>query len=62
MNGKNASPLYKFLKKEKGGWLFGSFIKWNFSKFLVDKDGTVVGRYAPTKSPSKIEAGFCSWF
>ena len=54
MNGDNAAPLYKFLKSSKGG-LFGDSIKWNFSKFLVDKDGNVVDRYAPTTSPLSIE-------
>lgn len=54
VNGKDAAPLYKFLKSSKGG-LFGDSIKWNFSKFLVDKDGNVVDRYAPTTSPLSIE-------
>lgn len=54
VNGKNATPLYKFLKSEKGG-IFGDGIKWNFTKFLVDRTGKVVDRYAPTTSPSKIE-------
>ena len=54
VNGDDASPLYKWLKKEKGG-LFGNAIKWNFTKFLVDKTGKVVERYAPTTPPSKIE-------
>nr|AGT80153.1 glutathione peroxidase [Ipomoea trifida]GLL48528.1 glutathione peroxidase [Ipomoea trifida] len=54
VNGSNAAPLYKFLKASKGG-LFGDSIKWNFSKFLVDKDGKVVDRYAPTTSPLSIE-------
>ncbi|XP_062227191.1 probable phospholipid hydroperoxide glutathione peroxidase [Phragmites australis] len=54
VNGSNAAPLYKFLKSEKGG-LFGERIKWNFTKFLVDKDGHVVRRYAPTSSPLNIE-------
>ena len=54
MNGNNAAPLYKFLKSEKGG-LFGERIKWNFTKFLVDKEGHAVNRYAPTCSPSNIE-------
>lgn len=54
VNGENASPLYKWLKKEKGG-LFGNAIKWNFTKFLVDRTGKVVGRYAPTTPPSKLE-------
>lgn len=55
VNGKNESPLYHWLKSKKGGFL-GSRIKWNFTKFLVDRDGKVVGRYAPTTPPSKIEA------
>lgn len=54
VNGENASPLYKWLKKEKGG-IFGNAIKWNFTKFLVDREGNVVERYAPTTPPSKIE-------
>ncbi|KAK9159494.1 hypothetical protein Syun_005835 [Stephania yunnanensis] len=54
VNGKNAAPIYKYLKSEKGG-LFGDGIKWNFTKFLVDKEGKVVTRYAPTTSPLKIE-------
>ncbi|XXG85195.1 hypothetical protein AAC387_Pa11g0322 [Persea americana] len=51
VNGDNAVPVYKFLKSSKGG-LFGDSIKWNFTKFLVDKDGHVVDRYAPTTSLS----------
>ncbi|GLJ42246.1 hypothetical protein SUGI_0874400 [Cryptomeria japonica] len=54
VNGGNAAPIYKFLKSSKGGF-FGDSIKWNFTKFLVDKDGNVVDRYAPTTSPLKIE-------
>ncbi|KAK9927222.1 hypothetical protein M0R45_024415 [Rubus argutus] len=54
VNGDKATPLYKFLKSSKGG-LFGDGIKWNFSKFLVDKEGNVVDRYAPTTSPLSIE-------
>ncbi|XP_050219618.1 probable glutathione peroxidase 2 [Mercurialis annua] len=54
VNGKNTAPLYKFLKSEKGGY-FGDAIKWNFSKFLVNKEGKVVERYAPTTAPLKIE-------
>ncbi|PWZ44054.1 putative phospholipid hydroperoxide glutathione peroxidase 6, mitochondrial [Zea mays] len=54
VNGNNAAPIYKFLKSSKGG-LFGDSIKWNFSKFLVDKEGRVVDRYAPTTSPLSIE-------
>ncbi|CAH8312323.1 unnamed protein product [Eruca vesicaria subsp. sativa] len=54
VNGDTAAPIYKFLKSSKGG-LFGDGIKWNFAKFLVDKDGNVVDRYAPTTSPLSIE-------
>ena len=54
VNGKNADPLYKFLKHQKGG-ILGDGIKWNFTKFLVNKEGAVVERYAPTTSPLKIE-------
>lgn len=54
VNGKNTHPVFNFLKKEKGGFLFSN-IKWNFTKFLVDKEGNVVKRYAPTTTPDKIE-------
>ena len=54
VNGENALPLYKWLKQQKGGW-FRNAIKWNFTKFLIDRKGNVVGRYAPTTQPSKIE-------
>lgn len=55
VNGKNAHPLYRFLKDEQGG-IMGSDIKWNFTKFLIDRDGNVVKRYAPIVKPSKIES------
>ncbi|KAL5174249.1 putative phospholipid hydroperoxide glutathione peroxidase [Glycine soja] len=54
VNGDKAAPLYKYLKSSKGG-LLGDGIKWNFAKFLVDKEGNVVDRYAPTTSPLSIE-------
>ncbi|XP_021735838.1 probable glutathione peroxidase 8 [Chenopodium quinoa] len=54
VNGDNASPLYQFLKLGKWG-IFGDDIQWNFAKFLVDKDGQVVGRYYPTTSPFSLE-------
>ena len=54
VNGENEIPLYTFLKKEKGG-LKGGKIKWNFTKFVVDREGNVVKRYAPTDTPEKIE-------
>jgi glutathione peroxidase len=53
VNGDNADPLYKWLKSEKGG-LLGDNIKWNFTKFLIDKQGNVVDRFAPTTTPEKI--------
>lgn len=55
VNGKNASSLYQFLKSEQKG-MFGKQIKWNFTKFLVSKDGTVVARFAPTVTPDKIDS------
>lgn len=54
VNGDDAHPLYQFLKKEQGGILGLDFIKWNFTKFLVDKTGKVVKRYAPTDTPEAI--------
>jgi glutathione peroxidase len=53
VNGDSASPVFKYLKNEKGG-LLGDSIKWNFTKFLVDKQGKVVERYAPTTPPERI--------
>ena len=53
VNGEGAHPLYKFLKSQKGGLLSHS-IKWNFTKFLVDKRGKVVERYAPMTPPERI--------
>lgn len=54
VNGKNAHPIYKFLK-EKAKGVLGSAIKWNFTKFLIDRDGNVIRRYAPTVVPEKIK-------
>jgi glutathione peroxidase len=54
VNGANAHPFYKWLKSEKAGLLGLEGIKWNFTKFLVDKDGKVLKRYAPTDTPEKI--------
>uniref|UniRef100_A0AC34F265 Glutathione peroxidase n=1 Tax=Panagrolaimus sp. ES5 TaxID=591445 RepID=A0AC34F265_9BILA len=53
VNGANADPLYQFLKKEQGGTLIDA-IKWNFTKFLVDRQGKVVKRFAPTTEPRSI--------
>ena len=55
VNGSNAHPLWKWMKKEKPGLLGMEGVKWNFTKFLVDKNGKVVKRYAPTDTPEKIE-------
>ncbi|XP_047326512.1 probable glutathione peroxidase 4 [Impatiens glandulifera] len=54
VNGANAAPIYKFLKSSKGGFL-GSRIKWNFTKFLVNREGKVVRRYGPTSTPLSME-------
>ncbi len=54
VNGKDAAPLFTFLKNQKGGFL-GDDIKWNFTKFLVTRDGKVIERYAPVTKPEKIE-------
>jgi glutathione peroxidase len=53
VNGDNAHPLYKYLKNEKSG-LLGSSIKWNFTKFLIDRTGKVVARHAPTTKPEAL--------
>lgn len=55
VNGANEDALYTYLKAQKGGVL-GSKIKWNFTKFLVDRQGNVVGRFAPTTTPEALEA------
>ncbi|KAB2627945.1 glutathione peroxidase 7 [Pyrus ussuriensis x Pyrus communis] len=54
VNGPSTAPVYQFLKSSAGGFL-GDIIKWNFEKFLVDKNGKVVERYPPTTSPFQIE-------
>lgn len=55
VNGKDESPLYTFLKSEKKGML-SKDIKWNFTKFLVDRQGNVVSRFAPTVTPEEIDS------
>ncbi|XP_075093895.1 putative glutathione peroxidase 4 isoform X2 [Nicotiana tabacum] len=55
VNGPDAAPVYKFLKASKGGFL-GSRIKWNFTKFLVDKEGKVIRRYGSTTPPFSLSA------
>lgn len=54
VNGDNQAPLYEYLKDKQKG-LFGKNIKWNFTKFLVNRDGEVIHRYAPTTTPDNIE-------
>ena len=56
VNGGNAHPLYRHLKSEKKGLLGSEAIKWNFTKFLVGRDGAVLKRYAPTDTPQSIGA------
>ncbi len=53
VNGEGAHPLYRWLRSEKGG-LLGNKVRWNFTKFLLDRQGRVIGRYAPTTKPAKI--------
>jgi len=55
VNGRNADPIFEFLKKEAPGALGTRRIKWNFTKFLIDSKGNVVKRYGPTDTPSSIE-------
>ena len=55
VNGESEEPLYTFLKSQKKG-IGGSKIKWDFTKFLVDRDGNVVGRFGSTTTPERIEA------
>ncbi|MDY0781551.1 glutathione peroxidase [Tenacibaculum sp. IB213877] len=56
VNGKNAHPIYKYLKsKLSGGYFLGSSIKWNFTKFVIDKNGNPLKRFAPTTKPEKME-------
>ena len=54
VNGGETHPFYEWLKKEKSGLLGISLIKWNFTKFLIDREGQVIKRYAPTDEPEAI--------
>ena len=54
VNGSGAHPLFRWLKQERSG-LLGGAIKWNFTKFLVGRDGTVLDRFAPTTTPDALE-------
>ena len=55
VSGDDAAPLYNWLKEQQGG-LFGDAIKWNFTKFLIDREGEVVDRFAPQKKPEHMKA------
>ncbi len=55
VNGKEAHPLFRFLKHAKPGMLGLELIKWNFTKFLVDRNGAVAGRYAPMTKPEELQ-------
>ena len=55
VNGNDADPLWKYLKSEKSG-LLGSRIKWNFTKFLVNREGNVVGRFGPAVKPEQLKS------
>ena len=54
VNGKNAEPVFQWLKQEKGG-LLNNDIKWNFTKFLIDREGNVIERFAPKTEPKEME-------
>lgn len=56
VNGEGTHPLFRFLKKEAKGLMGSEKVKWNFTKFLVDSNGQVVRRYAPTAKPEEIQA------
>ena len=55
VNGPDANPIYKYLKGEKRGFLWTEAIKWNFTKFLVDRKGKIYKRYSPSTKPKDIE-------
>lgn len=56
VNGKNAHPLFKFLKSKLSGGIFGSKIKWNFTKFVINSKGVPIKRFSPTTKPEKMES------
>lgn len=60
VNGEDAHPIYKYLKKRAGGWL-GNAIKWNFTKFLINRDGSDVKRYAPITKPEALAKDIEAW-
>lgn len=55
VNGEAADPLYNYLKREQGGLLWMDSIKWNFTKFLIDREGNVIDRFAPSTKPKSIK-------
>ena len=55
VNGKNTLDLYKYLKKEQRGLLWSESIKWNFTKFLIDRNGKVIKHYGPSTKPESIK-------
>ena len=55
VNGKDAHPIFKFLKSKQTGGIFGSRIKWNFTKFIINNKGVPVKRFSPTTKPEKME-------
>nr|ARK19950.1 glutathione peroxidase-like protein [Ampulex compressa] len=61
VNGENAHPLWKWLKSQADGFLTND-IKWNFTKFIVNKEGKVVSRFSPTTEPSDMESTLKSYF
>lgn len=57
VNGSNTHPLFAYLKSQQKGALGSQSIKWNFTKFLVDQEGNVIKRYAPTEAPARLIPG-----
>lgn len=55
VNGKKAHPIYQFLRQKAGGW-FGNKIKWNFTKFLISRDGKRIKRFSPIRKPMSLES------
>jgi len=60
VNGDNAHPIYQYLKQKAPGILGSKGIKWNFTKFLINRDGTIINRYPPQLKPSELEIGIQS--
>ena len=60
VNGDNADPVFKFLKSKTRG-LLGSSVKWNFTKFLISRDGTLIERFAPVTTPESLDKKIADW-